>query len=161
MAVSNDHEESDALPNLPDTSDPRVKKLLDYLLQGKDYSECAHLLRVSVRTVLELRKRHALDEYIARLNMDAMQAAATGYVATTKLVFQRLHGMLKSKNKDDHRFAIEQYARLAKTGGDRLPQRGEHSGPPAPPPHQPARALTSAELVERARGVQLTRRGQR
>lgn len=140
---------------LPDTSDPRVVKLLHYLLQGKDYGECARLLHVSVRTVWELRKQHRLDVHIARLNHDAMQAAATGYVMATKLVFQELVRAGKSKKAEERRWAVEQYSRIAKTGGDRSQQQiaggAQPVAPPAAPPHQPARGLSNAELTDRAR----------
>lgn len=157
MAVSSTepgHEGADCL-TLPDTSDPRVGKLLQYLLAGRDYGDCARLLKVSVRTVWTLREKHQLDEYIARLNTDALSAAATGYVMATKLVFQEIVRAGKSRKQEDRRWAVEQYSRIAKTGGDRSQQsiHGHGQPQPAAPPHQPARRLSNADLIERARIV--------
>src|SRR5512143_586316 len=157
--VEND---DDVCRKLPEISDARVTKIVQYLLEGRDYSEIAAALNVSVRWVWDQRRRYNLDEYMARINADAMQAAANGYIALAKGTVQELRKMLKSHDKDDRKWAVEQFSRM-QARRDRLAELagGDGDGPPPPPPDQPARRLSNAELTERARVLAFRREQQR
>lgn len=87
--------------------DAKTVRIVQLLLTGKDYSEVAAELNIHPTTLWALRRKLRIDEWIARLNTDTIDATRSAYLTAHKLAFQRLVEMLSSRSKVQQKWAIE------------------------------------------------------
>lgn len=114
----------DRFRNLLESTDPRIPRIVQLCLAGKDWSEIAAALGTTERTVWALRQRYKVEDYVRYVNANAICAAQTAYVTSGKKTFQRLVELLDSGDTNDQKFAIhEVLAFMAKRGDG--PNRSE------------------------------------
>ncbi len=108
----------DRFRNLLESADPRVPRIVQLCLQGKDWAEIAADLGTTERTVWALRQRYKVEDYVRYVNANAISAAQTAYVTSGKKTFQRLVQLLDSDNRDDQKFAIREVLTFMAKRGD-------------------------------------------
>ncbi len=135
----------------PAIDDPRIVKVVQLLLAGKDYTEVAAELRIAPSTLWQWRNKHHLDEMVQNLSREAMEATRTAYYSAHKRMFQRLHDMLGPKSPvETQKWAIAKLFEMRQLQPQQLAPSGA-----APPAQGSALAKitepTRAELVASAR----------
>lgn len=136
------------LTNVDVFDDPRFVKIVQLLLTGKDYAEVAAELGITPAGLWNLRKRYRIDEWIASLNADTIDATRSAYLTAHKLAFQRLVEMLSSKSKVQQKWAIDRL--LAMRAAQPAPAPSAQLPASAPRPSA-LQASDRAELVASAR----------
>src|SRR5690606_21477455 len=144
-----------------DFSDSRAAEIVQLCLQGCTYEEIASHMRVSIRTVYEIRRKERLDELVDYLRMEAARATTDAYMALRREAFRTASELLKSSVDEIRLEALDKVLRFD----------AARSKPANDPPHdRPVSTIggtvyskiperSADELIQRARAAHAKRLG--
>lgn len=143
MAAKSEPPPDDDCRDLPDFADPRVSQVVQLALEGCTWSQIAAELKISIRTVYNLRAEHDLDPLIEYLSGEAGHATIRAYLEMRRKAFRKATQLL---DHDDPNVALGAVKEALGYVGKKEPGPGDHA-----PAGGPQRERSRDELVRRAR----------
>lgn len=132
--------------DLPDFADPRVSRIVHLALEGCTWEQIAAELKISIRTVYNLRQEYDLDPLVDYLSVEGSKATIRAYLSMRRKAFMKAGKLLEH---DDPNVALgavkEALAHVAKR------EHAANDASKTPDGSQAARPERSRdELVRRA-----------
>jgi len=152
-----DNEESP----VPRSSDARIVQVVTLRMQCYTWAEIAAELRVTVRTVYELRREHGLDVVVEQMQAEVAAAAQEEFVRAARNAFRFVAVTLEKGTADQQQWAASRMLDFMSARGDGGGQQivgqlgaryGRRPGRELPPGDELSAAITRALDSEDRRG---------